>query len=232
MVSEGDLIEPPPSPPEEEFEDNEDVDYDALDGDEAVEARLTPTPSSKIQHLISLLQLIPSTEKSLVFSQFTSFLDQIAIQLKLAGWVKRSCDPALRPDPVPPRIPYVRFDGSMPQKQRAEVLKKFAVPLKDPNETESEDEFPVQTRRAKGKAKANPIQPSALQVPVVMLISLKAGALGLNLTAASRVLVSLSFKYFHSRGELIAGSDLIWQMDPWWQVRGTEFSVSRLTSVS
>ncbi|KIO29735.1 hypothetical protein M407DRAFT_226612 [Tulasnella calospora MUT 4182] len=172
VVSEGDLIEPPPPPPEEEFEEDGGVDYDALDEDEAVESPPPPPASSKIQHLISLLQLIPSTEKSLVFSQFTSFLDQIAVQ-----------------------IPFVRFDGSMPQKKRAEVLKQFAVPLKDPNETESEDEFPVQTRRAKGKAKASSIRPSALQVPVVMLISLKAGALGLNLTAASRVFL----------------------MDPWWQ---------------
>ncbi|KAG8917191.1 hypothetical protein FRC01_002616, partial [Tulasnella sp. 417] len=160
-----------------ELEDDEDVDYDALDDGEAVEAPPPPPPSSKIQHLISLLQLIPATEKSLVFSQFTSFLDQIAVQLNLAG------------------IPYVRFDGSMPQKQRAEVLKQFAVPLKDPNETESEDEFPVQTRNAKGKAKASARRAPALQVPVVMLISLKAGALGLNLTAASRVFL----------------------MDPWWQ---------------
>lgn len=77
----------------------------------------------------------------------------------------------------------------MPQKQRAEVLKQFAVPLKDPNETESEDEFPVQTRRSKGKgkARASAISRTVSQVPVVMLISLKAGALGLNLTAASRV---------------------------------------------
>ncbi|KAG8973418.1 DNA helicase rad5 [Tulasnella sp. 425] len=94
-------------------------------------------------------------------------------------------------------IPYVRFDGSMPQKQRVEVLKQFAVPLKDPNETESEDEFPVQAHRSKGKGKAgsSAISRTDSQVPVVMLISLKASALGLNLTAASRVFL----------------------MDPWWQ---------------
>ncbi|KAG8948964.1 hypothetical protein FRC04_009165 [Tulasnella sp. 424] len=177
IVAEGDLIEPPPPPPEEDFEDDEEADYDALDNDEGFELPPPPPPSSKIQHLISLLQHIPSTEKSLVFSQFTSFLDQIAVQLDLA------------------KIPYARFDGSMPQKQRAAVLKQFAVPLKDPNETESEDEFPVQTRRSKGKGKASAIGRAVPQVPVVMLISLKAGALGLNLTAASRVFL----------------------MDPWWQ---------------
>lgn len=33
--------------------------------------------SAKIDQLIHLLQLTPSTEKSLVFSQFTSFLDKV-----------------------------------------------------------------------------------------------------------------------------------------------------------
>ncbi|KAG8948963.1 hypothetical protein FRC04_009164 [Tulasnella sp. 424] len=56
-------------------------------------------------------------------------------------------------------------------------------------------EHPVQTHRSKGKGKASASSRAVLQVPVVMLISLKAGALGLNLTAASRVFL----------------------MDPWWQ---------------
>ncbi|KAG8973419.1 hypothetical protein FRC05_008810 [Tulasnella sp. 425] len=80
VVSEGDLIESPPPSPEDDFEVDEEADYDALDNDEAFKPPPPPPPSSKTQHLISLLQLIPSTEKSLVFSQFTSFLDQIAIQ--------------------------------------------------------------------------------------------------------------------------------------------------------
>lgn len=77
----------------------------------------------------------------------------------------------------------------MPQKRRAEVLKEFSVPLRDPTETESEDEeFQITTRSAKGKAKAVPVKAKAKSKnPVVMLISLKAGALGLNLTVASRV---------------------------------------------
>ena len=33
--------------------------------------------SAKIDQLIHLLRLTPSTEKSLVFSQFTSFLDKV-----------------------------------------------------------------------------------------------------------------------------------------------------------
>jgi SWI/SNF-related matrix-associated actin-dependent regulator of chromatin subfamily A3 len=34
--------------------------------------------SAKIDHLVHLLQLTPSTEKSVVFSQFTSFLDKVS----------------------------------------------------------------------------------------------------------------------------------------------------------
>lgn len=33
--------------------------------------------SAKIEQLIHLLKLTPSTEKSLVFSQFTSFMDKV-----------------------------------------------------------------------------------------------------------------------------------------------------------
>jgi SWI/SNF-related matrix-associated actin-dependent regulator of chromatin subfamily A3 len=40
-------------------------------------------PSDKINQLINLLRLTPDNEKSLVFSQFTSFLDKVNIKLLL-----------------------------------------------------------------------------------------------------------------------------------------------------
>lgn len=80
--------------------------------------------------------------KSVVFSQFTSFLDLI--------------EPALTRDD----LPFLRFDGTMAQKARAAVLDEFRA-----------------SRRG-----------------VVLLLSLRAGGVGLNLTAAKRVFM----------------------MDPWW----------------
>lgn len=39
---------------------------------------LAETSSAKIDQLIHLLRLTPATEKSLVFSQFTTFLDKVS----------------------------------------------------------------------------------------------------------------------------------------------------------
>jgi DNA repair protein RAD5 len=80
--------------------------------------------------------------KSVVFSQFTSFLDLI--------------QPALTRD----HIPFLRFDGKMSQKARASVIAEFNSSPK----------------------------------PYVLLLSLRAGGVGLNLTCAERVFM----------------------MDPWW----------------
>jgi DNA repair protein RAD5 len=77
-----------------------------------------------------------------VFSQFTSFLDLIQAAL------------------VREKIPFLRFDGSMQQQARKEVIEKF----------------------------------KAFEGAVVLLISLRAGGVGLNLTQARRVFM----------------------MDPWW----------------
>lgn len=103
--------------------------------------------SAKTTALLTHLKALrrdPATRnaKSVVFSQFTSFLDLI--------------EPSLTRD----HIPFLRFDGSMAQKARAAVLSEFISSPK----------------------------------PYVLLLSLRAGGVGLNLTCAERVFM----------------------MDPWW----------------
>ncbi|KAI5194952.1 hypothetical protein E4T39_08430 [Aureobasidium subglaciale] len=107
--------------------------------------RVNTLSSAKIGALLVHLKRIKKaspTTKSVIFSQFTSFLDILEPALDGAS------------------IPYLRFDGSMTQKARAAVLTEFA-------------------NRSKG---------------CVLLLSLKAGGVGLNLTCASNVFM----------------------MDPWW----------------
>ena len=108
--------------------------------------RIGTDSSAKIAALITHLKSIRSESpctKSVVFSQFTSFLDLIS--------------PVLARD----NIPCLRFDGAMSQKARAAVLAEFDA--------------------SKGPG-------------VVLLLSLRAGGVGLNLTSAKRVFM----------------------MDPWW----------------
>ncbi|KAH9176256.1 SNF2 family N-terminal domain-containing protein [Lactarius sanguifluus] len=246
----GDLIEPPPptdltqAPIREEEEDLDDAATTLRSGS-----------SAKIEQLTHLLRLTPAKEKSLVFSQFTSFLDKIAEGLDKEG------------------IPYVRFDGTMSARRRQETIETFCVPIEgstgeiadvDPTPdvsasevqptrrsarssrrrgaepvdgeqdagtmivSDDDDIFVPQVdvisdddhdhdsaptwnkkgkRKDKGKRKATaqtlleddiaPFRTPATNGvnPKVMLISLKAGALGLNLTVANNVYL----------------------MDPWWQ---------------
>jgi DNA repair protein RAD5 len=136
--------------------DAEDSDTD-IKGHFASKEKKTPKPrgvslrrvgcdaSAKVSGLLSHLKRVrreDSTSKSVVFSQFTSFLDII--------------EPALTRD----RIPFLRFDGTMTQKRRAAVLEDF-----------------VNSKKG-----------------FVLLLSLRAGGVGLNLTAAKRVFM----------------------IDPWW----------------
>ncbi|CAL5337466.1 unnamed protein product [Camellia sinensis] len=113
--------------------------------------------SSKVTKLLECLEKIHkmgSGEKSIVFSQWTSFLDLLEIPLRRK------------------RIGFLRFDGKLVQKQRALVLKEF-------NETNEK---------------------------MVLLMSLKAGGVGLNLTAASNVFL----------------------MDPWWNPAVEEQAIMRI----
>uniref|UniRef100_H0WY85 Helicase-like transcription factor n=1 Tax=Otolemur garnettii TaxID=30611 RepID=H0WY85_OTOGA len=98
------------------------------------------TSSSKINALMhALIDLRTKNPniKSLVVSQFTTFLTLLETPLKAAGFV------------------FTRLDGSMAQKKRVESIQCF--------------------------------QNTEAGSPTIMLLSLKAGGVGLNLSAASRV---------------------------------------------
>ncbi|XP_006993878.1 helicase-like transcription factor isoform X1 [Peromyscus maniculatus bairdii] len=98
------------------------------------------TSSSKINALMhALIELRTKNPniKSLVVSQFTTFLSLIETPLKASGFV------------------FTRLDGSMAQKKRVESIQCF--------------------------------QNTEAGSPTIMLLSLKAGGVGLNLCAASRV---------------------------------------------
>ncbi|KIY50140.1 hypothetical protein FISHEDRAFT_71758 [Fistulina hepatica ATCC 64428] len=220
----GDLHEPPPATeltqvPVRQFEEDEPTGVRA-------------GSSAKIDQLIELLRLNPPGDKSLVFSQFVSFLDKIAEALDKHGYV-----------------------GLLSAKRRQETLKRFSVPLSDDVAVHLPDAVPVRRRRTtkinvsdsfvdddkedadfvmaeedddndfiddedddsafkpkakgrgKGKARKGKARVASIADfdtcnafddsvnPKVMLISLKAGALGLNLTVANNVYL----------------------MDPWWQ---------------
>jgi len=65
----GDLIEPPPP--------TELTQAPVRQDEHESDHMLRTGSSAKIDQLIHLLQLIPGDQKSLVFSQFTSFLDKV-----------------------------------------------------------------------------------------------------------------------------------------------------------
>lgn len=127
--------------------------------------------SAKIHALINHLTRLPPNTKSVVFSQFTSFLDLISAQLTKAG------------------IAHVRLDGTMPQKARAEVLAQFTK-----TDTFDEEDIDDDEDSRKRSCPNGPSRTPASSHPNVLLISLRAGGVGLNLTAASHVYL----------------------MDPWW----------------
>ncbi|KAJ5893418.1 hypothetical protein N7495_005109 [Penicillium taxi] len=122
--------------------------------------------SAKIHALINHLSRLPTNSKSVVFSQFTSFLDLIGDQLSKLG------------------ISFLRLDGSMPQKARAAVLTEFTKETYEEEDINDEDGSPRKPSASK----------TSTTSPVVLIISLRAGGVGLNLTTANNVFI----------------------MDPWW----------------
>jgi len=95
--------------------------------------------SPKVSTVLALLQALPPGEKTLVFSNFTSFLDVIEAHLTLAGYA------------------FARLDGTMTAAQRKAEIELF-----------QQDGGDVR----------------------VMLLSVKAGGVGLNLKAANNVILA------------------------------------------
>ncbi|KAL9101377.1 MAG: hypothetical protein Q9163_003358 [Psora crenata] len=142
--------------------------------------RIGSNSSAKIAALISHLKALckdsPGT-KSVVFSQFTSFLDLIASALSAS------------------RIPFLRFDGALSQKARAAVLTQFSTAL-----------------------------PARSGYGIVLLLSLRAGGVGLNLTSAKRVYMMDPWWSFAVEAQAI---DRVHRMGQHDEVRVTRFVVAR-----
>lgn len=139
--------------------------------------------SAKIYSLLNHLSRIPPNTKSVVFSQFTSFLDLIGQQLDRVG------------------VKFLRLDGSMAQKARKAVLEEFQKTETFEDEIEDSDED-TPSRDIPSKSKPQSSDAS----PTVLLISLKAGGVGLNLTTASNVFM----------------------MDPWWSFATEAQAIDRV----
>ncbi|KAF5937652.1 hypothetical protein HYC85_025158 [Camellia sinensis] len=111
--------------------------------------------SSKVAALLQELENLRSSgSKSIVFSQWTAFLDLLQIPLSRS------------------KIPFVRLDGTLNLQQREKVIKQFS------------EESDI----------------------LVLLMSLKAGGVGINLTSASNAFV----------------------LDPWWNPAVEEQAVMRI----
>ncbi|XP_010243457.1 PREDICTED: putative SWI/SNF-related matrix-associated actin-dependent regulator of chromatin subfamily A member 3-like 2 isoform X2 [Nelumbo nucifera] len=111
--------------------------------------------SSKVAVLLQELEHLRSSgSKSIVFSQWTAFLDLLQIPLSRCNF------------------PFARLDGTLNQQQREKVIKQFS------------EESDI----------------------LVLLMSLKAGGVGINLTAASNAFV----------------------LDPWWNPAVEEQAVMRI----
>lgn len=104
--------------------------------------------SAKIDQLIQLLKLIPTDEKCLVFSQFTSFLDKVVEAFEEEGYVTVNYPAFIRPLRIcGVRLSFVRFDGKMSARRRQEAIEKFSVPLKKAPQHEPTPTAPASSSR-------------------------------------------------------------------------------------
>jgi len=127
-LKKGDIKELPEGYAKEEDEDEREKDNNKKKGDELV-------MSTKISGLINALKDVQKNhpkEKSIIFSQFTTFLDIlqrefIILSLSLSLSLSRLLTPPSNQIAFLKAngIRFTRLDGSMPQKQRSEVVSLF-----------------------------------------------------------------------------------------------------------
>ncbi|KAL1748936.1 SNF2 family N-terminal domain-containing protein [Schizophyllum fasciatum] len=130
--------------------------------------------STKLKALMDDLQRLKTADpgfRAVVFSQFTSFMDLIAVTLEREGFDQ------------------YRFDGSMDVKKRNHAISEFKAPSTDPK---------------------------------IMVVSLKAGGVGLNLTNANYVFMASPLIY-DVISELTAA-----QMDCWWNAATENQAIDRV----
>lgn len=121
--------------------------------------------SAKMEKILALLLDIRTTrpgEKTIVFSQFTSFLDLVEIPLSQYG------------------IRFLRYDGSLSAEQRNDALVRF--------------ESSGQGHHGAGRHQNDDDDSGDDTTGInVILVSLKAGNVGLNLTCANHVILAEPF---------------------------------------
>jgi hypothetical protein len=91
---------------------------------------VTPVKSAKIEEIIKYLKVFEKNDKSLVFSQFTSFLDLVAAGLKAEG------------------IKFCRFDGSMSSKKVSPMFPVYDLLREIKNATGKADQVETRSYRS------------------------------------------------------------------------------------
>ncbi|KAG8762795.1 hypothetical protein FRC11_007751 [Ceratobasidium sp. 423] len=186
---------------------------------------LTEGSSAKIEQLVWLLRRIPPEEKAVVFSQFTSFLDKIADQLEenrisyveFNGGLsaKRRQEVLQRfSRPLPVKNSAIRRASANKNANGSDSESDYAPGDDDFIDDDDETYFTAtQSSKGKGKGKGGKGKAASGRSfggnPKVLLISLKSGATGLNLTVANHLFL----------------------MDPWWQEAIESQAIDRVNRI-
>lgn len=201
------LLELPEVMPGQEGED----DFATPEPEDKLQESLLKS-SAKIDELLKYLKAFPKGQKTLVFSQFTKFLTALEPHLRRAGINFVRFDGSMSAKQRAAVIedfqrPVASQDNSA---ESGSVTKKepeydSSATEEEDSDYDDEDESPIAPERrgksknkGKGKGKASATVKNGLgrkigsqtrkgaspNAPTVMLISLKSGSVGINLTAA------------------------------------------------
>ncbi|KAI9591356.1 P-loop containing nucleoside triphosphate hydrolase protein [Syncephalis fuscata] len=172
------LLELPPTPP-------------LVENTQEIEEEEKGEKEKKEEHVSNTDR--PTLEPSAKINALLTFLHATPVGIKsvvFSQWT--SMLDKIEPHLESVGIPFVRFDGTMSRKKRDTIIERFSIPVDESNH--------------KRHRSQSDIHDSHTDIPIVMLISLKCGALGLNLTAASQVFL----------------------LDPWWNASIQDQAIDRV----